>query len=53
MEVFNPSLDSHIFLQIAGESESFCLLGDIFSFLSVVNQIPCDQGGMPKHVMDV
>ena len=44
---------------IAGESESrvclFCDLVCVFLsvFLSVFSQIPCDQGAMPKHVMDV
>ena len=46
-------------LSLSLESESgkwklsLLLLWSIVIFLSVVNQIPCDQGGMPKHVMDV
>ena len=32
---------------------SLLVLWSIVIFQSVVNQIPCDQGGMPKHVMDV
>ena len=44
---------------IAGKSESrVCLFSDLVClflsvFLSVFSQIPCDQGAMPKHVMDV
>ena len=56
VDVFTISpfgLGSHFLWLISGESESWvCLFCDL-EFLSVINQIPCDQGGMPKHVMDV
>ena len=56
VDVFTISpfgLGSHFLWLISGESESWvCLFCDL-GFLSVTNQIPCDQGGMPKHVLDV
>ena len=44
----------HFFWLTAGESKSeVCLFCDPLWFLSVVYQIPCDQGAKPKHVMSV
>ena len=53
---FTFGLGPHFSWLIAGESESLvCSLCDLLCFcvLSVVNQIPCDQGVLPKHVMSV
>ena len=61
MEVFTTPpfvLYFHFPWLIAGESESrVCLFCDLLRFfvniVSVIIQIPCDQGAMLKHVMDV
>ena len=53
---YHPPLDSALTFsgqfskKVKVESACFVIYCE---FLSVKNQIPCDQGGMPRHVMDV
>ena len=53
---YHPPLDSALtfsgYISEKGRVE-YAYFVIYFEFLSVINQIPCDQGGMPKHVMDV
>ena len=53
MDVFNPILAQlSLSCQLLEKVKVGCAIFGDPSFLSVYNQIPCDQGGMPKHVMD-